>query len=80
MLTQNAKTIQDETQLVKENGKLKAIKTIVQEELITTEMLYLKLQQLEIHKKNLLLEVEKIEIEILKYEKLLTDIIANKNK
>lgn len=81
MFTNNAFTIQDDTQLiVDENGNLKAVKTTVQEELVTTEMLYVKLQQLENHRKNLLDEVERVDAEAIKYEKLLSDILAAKKK
>lgn len=81
MFTNRAVTIQDQTQLVKdENGKLKAIKTVVQEEVVTTETIYQRLIQLGNHKAQLASEINRVDEEIKKLEDLLNDFLINKNQ
>lgn len=74
----NAKILQDETQLVKENGKFKMVKTVVQETELTTEMIYQSLLRLDKHEEQLLNELEKVRQDKAQYEQLLSDIKKQK--
>lgn len=64
------------SKIVEEGEKIKLVTTTIHEEVLTDELLYRKLIDLENRKKNLTAEIAKVEEDIAKYK----GIVVSKNK